>query len=236
MYWIFFIIFIFAVLIPDIIRGPISYLTEERAEEVAIFLMGAIAFLVFIRNELQLTFHKKEKEKDEKKINQTVKDLVESYSYIGEVNRKMDILMSIALGLSDRSLLSKKREGEIYDSIASAASFLLKAENTCLRFFNMETKKLEREARQNEKKCHLKNKDLLQVDQETSAKKIKNCLVIASPQEINKTRCYIIVSGYDKNEENNPKNLEIIKLFASQAIFLYSYISLDKKSEVVGNN
>ena len=74
--------------------------------------MGAMAFAIFIKNEQQLIFHKKEKEKDKKKIEQTVKDLVESYSYIGEVNRKMDLLMNTALGLSDRSVLSKAHEKE----------------------------------------------------------------------------------------------------------------------------
>lgn len=228
MYWIFLILFIIAVLIPDIIRGEVFFLTETRAEEVAIFLMGAIAFLVIIRNELLLTFHRKEKEKDEKKIKQTVKDLVESYSYIGEVNRKMDILMNIALGLSDRSLLSKKKEKDIYESIIGAANFLLKADCTCLRLINIKTARVEKELVSEGKNEPVGSNILLEMDEETGIKKDADKLIVASPQTINNVRCFLIISGYGEDEEKNPKNMEILKVFASQAIFLYSYINLQK--------
>jgi len=145
MYWIFLILFVVAVLIPDLVRNGLYFLSEQRVEEIFIFLIGAAAFFIFIYYERLISFHKREKEKDRKKINQTVKDLVESYSYIGEVNRKMDILMNIALGLSDRSMLSKDRETEIYESIISAANFLMKAERVSLRFVNFETGQTEKE-------------------------------------------------------------------------------------------
>lgn len=231
MYWVFLLLFIIAVLIPDIIRGPILFLTETRAEEVAIFLMGAIGFFVFIRNELQLTLHRREKEKDEKKINQTVKDLAESYSYIGEVNRKMDILMSIALGLTDRSLLNKKREKEIYESLVSAANFLMKADFTCLRFLNIHSLRTEKEILLDGKNEPIKNSDLIKISGTVSADKKKNQYIVISPQTINNIRGYLIISGYDEEEEKNPKNIEILKVFASQALFLYSYVNLSEKGK-----
>ncbi|HPN96347.1 MAG TPA: hypothetical protein PLK35_01135 [Candidatus Moranbacteria bacterium] len=227
MYWIFLIIFIIAVLIPDIIRGDVNFLAEERAEEVAIFLMGGLAFLVFIRNELQLIFHRKARERDQKRIDQTVKDLVESYSYIGEVNRKMDMLMNIALGLSDRSILSKKREREIYESIITAANFLLKAESTCLRFINIKNGRTTKEIKMDGKHHLVKNEELIELGDDKTVKKNKGYIVIATSQKINNIRGFLIISDYDENEEKNPKNVEILKVFASQAIFLYSYINLD---------
>ncbi|MFA6047708.1 MAG: hypothetical protein WCV59_01200 [Parcubacteria group bacterium] len=227
MYWIFLLIFIIAVLIPDIIRHPIFFLDEERAEEIAIFLLGAIAFLVFIKNELLLLFHKKEKERDQKKIDQTVKDLVESYSYIGEVNRKMDIIMNIALGLADRSMLNKKKEKEIYESIANAANFLMKSESVTLRLVDIESLRVKKEIRTNGKHQVVKNEELSAMREETVVKKGQNCIIIASSRNINNIKGYLIISGYNEREQSNPKNIEILKVFASQAIFLYSYVNLD---------
>ena len=66
MYWIFLIIFVITVLIPDLITGNVFFLPQARAEETAIFLMGALTFAIILKNEQQLLFHKKEKEKDEK--------------------------------------------------------------------------------------------------------------------------------------------------------------------------
>lgn len=225
MYWIFLVIFIIAVMIPDIVRGPVSLLAEERAEEAAIFAMGVMALLVFIKNERLIIFHKKEKEKDQKKINQTVKDLVESYSYIGEVNRKMDILMNIALGFSEKSNLNKKSENEIYESIVSAANFLMKAEHTCLRFIDSKTKKTVRESQSPEASIPLKNKELTEMKENVNIKRCRDCFVISSPRSIENIRAYLIVRGYDSEEEKNPKNVEILKVFASQALFLFSYIN-----------
>lgn len=227
MYWIFLILFIIAVLIPDIIRGPIYFLAEERAEEVAIFFMGVIGFLVFMRNEYKLSLQKKEKEKEEKRMKQTVKDLVESYSYIGEVNRKMDILMSIALGLSDRSVLNKNREKEIYESIVSAGNFLLKADCSYLRFVDQRNSKNLKEVKLDKRKNPVKNEELTGMGENINVKKCGECIAISSPQKINNIKSYLIICGYDEEEVANPKNMEILKVFASQALFLYSYLSLE---------
>lgn len=227
MYWIFLLLFIIAVLIPDIVRGPIAFLTEERAEEAAIFLLGAVAFLTFIRNELQLIFHRKEKARDQKKIDQTVKDLVESYSYIGEVNRKMDIIMNIALGISDRSMLNKNKEKEIYESIISAANFLMKSDSSCLRFIRLDDKRTQKECKTTGKQAIIKNTELAELNNDTSLKRKGNLIIVASAQTINNVRSFIIIHGYDEKEESNSKNIEILKVFASQALFLYSYVNMD---------
>jgi hypothetical protein len=223
MYWIFLILFVITVLIPDIIRGNFLGLPEERLEEVSIFLMGTVAFFVFIKNEQLLIFHKKEKERDQKKIDQTVKDLVESYSYIGEVNRKMDIIMNIALGLADRSALDKKRITEIYDSIISASNFLMKSECVCLRFMDTSNRKTVNEIRTENKMECLGNSQLTGANSSGNVTKINDWLIIQSSQEVKNIRSYIIIKGFDKDEESNQKNIEILKVFASQALFLYSY-------------
>jgi hypothetical protein len=223
MYWIFLIIFIITVLVPDIVRSNFYFLSEEHLEEVLIFLMGAVAFGIFMKSEQQLLFHKKEKEKDKKKIEQTVKDLVESYSYIGEVNRKMDLLMNTALGLSNRSSLSPSHENETYKSIVSAASFLLKADSASLRFVDVKNFKTKKEFRSESNGKTVKNHILSEIEESINTKKIGDCLVVSSSQKINDIKSYLIICGFDEAEEKSPKNLEILKVFASQALFLYSY-------------
>lgn len=223
MYWIFLGIFIITVLVPDIIRDDFFLLSETRVEEILIFLMGAIAFFIFIKNEQKLIFHKKEKVRDQEKIDQAVKDLVESYSYIGEVNRKMDILMNIALGLSDNSILSKSHEDETYQSIVSASNFLLKGDFASLRLIDIETSKTKKEFKMENNNHFINNSELVKMGENITVEKKDDCLIVSSNQKINNIKSYIIICGYDKDEENSPKNLEILKVFASQALFLYSY-------------
>jgi len=155
MYWLYLIIFLLAVLAPDIIRNDFYFLSEKRAEEMLIFLLGIAGFSFFMWKDYQLFLQKKEKVKDKKKINQAIKDLVDSYSYIGEVNRKMDILMNIALGLTEKANLTKKKELEIYHTIMEAAKFLMKADCALLKFINTESKILEKEIRMPECSCEM---------------------------------------------------------------------------------
>lgn len=232
MYWIFLAIFIIAVMIPDIIRGNVLFLSETRAEEIAIFLMGAIGFLFYIKKERQLIFRKKEKEKDQKKIAQTVKDLVESYNYIGEVNRKMDLLMNIALGLTDRSVLNKSKENEIYYSIANAAECLFKAKLAVLRFVDIKKIQTKKEikgdkiinTKKTKKENLIKNNKLLAIKKGNTYKKYKNYLIVSSIQKVNNIKSYVIIKDYDKKEERDTKNVEILKVLASQALFVYSFM------------
>ena len=228
MYWIFLVIFIITVLVPDIIRSDFLFLSETHVEEILIFLLGAIAFAIFMKNEQQLVVHKKEKEKDKKKIEQTMKDLVESYSYIGEVNRKMDLLMNTALGLSERSSLNTSHENETYKSIVGASSFLFKADFTALRFIDLKDAKTKKEFRSNNSGPTLKNDTLLKLKKNLDVKQYKNFLVVESNQTIENIKSFIIISGFDSEEQENPKNIEILKVFASQALFLYSYTHKEK--------
>ncbi len=228
MYWIFAILFSIAVMIPDIIRGNVSFLTEERAEEVAIFILGSIAFLAFIQNERRIVLQKKEKERTQKKMDQAVKDLVDSYSYIGEVNRKMDILMEVALGLADHSILDRKKEKETYESIINAANFLLKANSTAIRFVNLKTIKTEKEIITQGETVLVSNEALINMGDNINIKKQNETLIVSSPQKIKDIKSYLIINGYDESEEGKPKNMEILKLFASQAIFLYIYMSKEE--------
>lgn len=235
MYWIFAIIFSVAIIIPDIIRGSVYFFAEERAEEMAIFILGSIAFLIFVQNERRVAFQKKEKENSQKQMNQAVKDLMDSYSYIGEVNRKMDILIDVTLGLADFSVLDKKKEEEVYESIINATSFLLKADSAIIRFISLKTNKTEKEINLSQNNgLSISNKDMTSMGENINIKKQDNILIVSSPRKIEEMKSYIIITGYDENEESKPKNMEILKLFASQAIFLYSYMAKENKKEKQG--
>jgi hypothetical protein len=142
----------------------------------------------------------------------------------------MDILMGVALGLADRSILDKKKEKETYESIINAANFLLKADSTIIRFVELETNKTEKELKlSDEHNPNIGNKDLTNMGENINVKKQAGMLVVSSPQKIKGVKSYLIISGYDENEEGKPKNMEILKLFASQAIFLYSYMLKEEK-------
>lgn len=225
MYWFYLAIFIIAVLVPDIIRTDFYFLTETRLEELLIFLLGMIGFLIFAFKEHQLFIQKEEKAKSQKRLKQAAKDLVDSYSYIGEVNRKMDILMQIGLGLADRSEISKKKEKEIYYTIIDAANSLMKAKCSHLRFVDLKNQRTRKEISAGSE-CHrIKNSELVGMGDNVNIKRKNGYLVAASFKQIDNVKGYLIVEGYNELEAENINNQEILKFLAMQALFLYTYVS-----------
>lgn len=227
MYWLYLIIFIVAVMIPDIIHSKDRFgLPHERIEELAIFLLGMLGFLAFIFKERQLKIQQREREKGQQKLQQTAKDLIESYNYIGEINRKMDMLMQIGIGLSERTGLSKKREKEIYQSIIEAAAFLLKGKCATIIFFNTKTNRIIKDCCLDEKCNNLdRNEGFFAMEENVTIKFVQDFVVFRSNKTINDTRVYLVVKSFDEFQSRDNNNQEILKYLASQALFLYSYLA-----------
>lgn len=231
MYWIYLALFIVAVLVPDLIRGNFYFLSETRAEELLIFLLGMAGFLIFVFKEHQLSIHEEAAKKNAKKLFRATKDLAESYGYIGEVNRKMEILMQIGLGLADKAELTKAKEKEIYIAIINAANAILKSKSTCLRFVDTKNVRTLKEVSASETCKLIKNDKLINLGGKINIKKDKDFMIVASIEEINNTRCYLIVEEYGEIETDN-NNQEILKFLASQSLFLFSYMSKSNNSEI----
>ncbi|MFA7209188.1 MAG: hypothetical protein WC120_02790 [Parcubacteria group bacterium] len=226
MYWLYLMIFIIAVMIPDIFRDDYFGMPHEQIEELAIFLLGMIGFLFFILKEHQLAVQEKEKRREQRRLQQTARDLIESYSYIGEINRKMDLLMQIGMGLSERTNLSEKRENEIYQSITESASFLLKAECATLLFLDIGTNKVIKHVCHNEK-CDSLEQDanLLLMGENIFIKQSGNHIVFRSHETVDNVKSYLVIKAFDEFQGRDNNNQEIIKYLASQALILYSYIA-----------
>ena len=229
MYWVFFVFFIIGVLVPDIIRTDVGFFSEERVEGLIIFALGTIGFTLFLFKERQLFSEKKKLHEKEKKLDRTGKDLLKSYSYIGEVNRKMDMLMGLALGLYKNSKMSKKEEKDFYLSIAKAVRSLLKAGSCSLVFINTKRKKITKSVFLEKNKSLLDEKELSSLGGDINVKRNKKFITISSPNKMNGIRSYLVIDKHDVKEAANPKNLEILKFLASQALFLYSFMEKASK-------
>jgi hypothetical protein len=219
-------LFIVAVLVPDLLEGrTFAFLSENRLEELAIFVLGMAGFLIFIFKEHQLSLREDENVKDKKKLFRATKDLVDSYSYIGEVNRKMEIVMQIGLGLADKAELSRDKEKEIYNSILAAASSLMNSKKACLRFVDTRTNNTQMDFFGDGVCSLVKNADLAGMGENVNFKKVNGYILASSLKEINSIKCYLVIEGYSELEADNANNQELLKFLASQGLFLYAYMA-----------
>ena len=231
MYWIYFTIFMVVVFVPAFIRNGFYGLPEEAFEQVVILLLGFLGFLLFIAQRKKVIQSAKEKIQLMRESNRMSKDLTSSYSYIGEINRKLDILKNIALGLPEAASFTPEKEKEIYSLIMDAIRVLGKSQSFAIRFIRTSDRKVLKELlsrknasiKLNGEEC-LTNKHILEKD---------DSLIITSHHAIEDLVACIFINKQRKSYAH--EDLELIEAIASQALFVFVF-ARNKKSNNRSNN
>lgn len=135
MYWIYLILFVLVVFTPEVISGELFFLKEDDIESVLIFIFGLIGLLLFLGKESTLLQTIREKLSLQQESNQIKKDLAQSYSYIGEMNRHLDILktMIVESPHTAQELLQNDRL-PVYEPVFDAAFVLAQSDAVALFF------------------------------------------------------------------------------------------------------
>lgn len=219
MYWIYLILFVITIFVPELVQGPIFGLSIITVQELALFLLGTFGFLVFLSREKQISQIEEKRNQLQREINRMTKDLTGSYSYIGEMNRKLDILKSVVLGLSTTGPITQTKENALYKSIINAVMVMTKSANVAIRFIRM-PKTVIKDIKSN-KRIKLDSCDEYCFNKEHSFLESDGYYIARSPEDINNLRACIII------EKKNSKRIEdpqMLKALASLAVFLYIFV------------
>ena len=220
MYWLYLIFFIIAVFTPDLVRRDYVFLSEERTEELIIFVLGATAFLIFIATEKKWKINLKEKNKIQKEASLATKDLTDTYSYIGEVNRKLDILKDITLGIAKEETLNDEKEADLYKSILHAVHIFAKSDNASLKFINIKKKAVIKETGKNKKaRCAVISE--MMTGSGKSFLDVGGFFYVRSLKPINNIIACIAIAK--KNSQQKLEDQEMIKMLATQALYVYNF-------------
>jgi hypothetical protein len=218
MYWIYLAIFVLIILTPKVIQDGVYFLREEDVESLIIFCFGVLAFVLYLAKEKALLRVFQEKLHLQKKTNIITKDLSDSYSYIGGLNRKFDIVKDLIFHLpKDTSDALAKKQPETYQAILQAIKLLSKAESASLYFIHTQTKKVEKVVLDGE------SKHFSSFDAETLLRQKRvfwekgECIVVRSPLPAKNVLAFIIFPKV----VNQVEDVEMFKILASQALLLY---------------
>lgn len=221
MYWIYLILFILIVFVPSVIVGDVGFVGEEKAEEIAIFVLGSVVMLLFIFKEKQFRFSMKEKTEIQKDFHETSQDLSNSYSYIGEANRKLEILRKISLDLTNISKLTEQDRQRIFISIRDAVKVLSRNSEFVIKFFDIKTKSVIDKIPGYQKSFGYGiDEDIKKAfDSEKSIVEGERCIIIKSATDIEGMITMII---FRHDNDSIPENAELIQMLAMQVLFLYT--------------
>lgn len=208
------------VFIPDIIQGSIFNYREESIEELLILIIGGLGFFMYLIKEKQTTQQRQEKIHFQREANRMSKDLTSSYSYIGEINRKLEIFKNISVGLPEWSKLTLAKELELFAYIMSSIKVLTKMNEYEVIFVDTQSQEIIKEIKSNkkvsfglEKKYFFKkNKKFFETDE---------WILAVSPNEMEHMSAGIFLKK--KNFSQTVEDYEILKAIASQVLFLYVF-------------
>ena len=220
MYWLYLIVFTFIVFIPTAVQHGFYGFSVVQTQEIITLIFGTFAMIVFLVQEKMLKKNLAEKSAIRKKTNRITKDLTQSYSYIGEINRKLDILEQIILSYPESIKLTVKKQKAMYDSILEAIRLLGKSDEFSLRFINILTKEVLKEVKSFPYLAL--NFSCKNMDAVIQAFESDEFVMITSPKAIDNIVACILIRKKTPNHKID--DFEILKTIASQSLFFFMFI------------
>lgn len=207
------------VLVPHFVREGyfFSSLGQEVTEMFLLFIIGIIHLILYNWAETQAKNFSKEKFDYFKKISETNKDLTSLYTYIGTLNRKIEILRRIILTAPQKALSLKKEKNVSYSSILNAIKLFGDCGGITLGFYYKDTKEICIEvssqvgftSRAEKGGCFLEN--------EKEYAKCGEYSIVRSKQGMQNISAYCIL----KRNHIDEQDVELIKAILVQGIFLF---------------
>lgn len=138
MYWVYLVLFLCMIFTPELIQEGVLFFSEDDFESILIFCFGLLGLLLYLGKESAFLRAVREKLSLQQEANQIRKDLSQSYSYIGEMNRRIDIVKNMVVSLPQAKAALFERKGqELYDPIIDATALLAQSECIGLYFVNV---------------------------------------------------------------------------------------------------
>lgn len=205
---------IFVVLTPELITSGTWILTEADFESLIIFALVTLGLLLYVSKERAFFRVNEERTHLQKKTNAISRDLSESYSYIGEMNRKLDVIQEVIFELPKKTLLKSRRSTDIYRPILDAVKVFARTERAALLVIDTKTRICiegigTRFFRQ------YTVEDLL--DAKKSFWIEEKAIIVRSPYAAGGRHVFLILARMT----NHTEDMEHLQLLASQALLLF---------------
>lgn len=143
MYWIYLTLFVCIIFTPELVGDGAWFFREEDLESLLIFAFGLIGLILYLGKESALLRVIREKLSLQQESNNIRRDLAQSYGYIGEMNRQLEILknMIVESPHSAQELVAGN-PAKVYEPVFDAALLLAQSDMAAVCFIDEATKRL----------------------------------------------------------------------------------------------
>ena len=216
--------FVLAVLSPSLYRRGYFGLSETLLEEATIFLFGMAGFLTFSAYERLMERREAEAHRLETDVERLKKELLDSYAYIGSLNRKMELIKRLTSDASAHLVDHKQLPRELFQGIVQGALSATGAESGLLRLIEHASLRTESEVQidQKEKRIfRVPNRELRALNETHASHAFlatedgQDVLVVPSDAHTVDTKAYLLL--FLPTQHIATVDVPLLKLLVNQA-------------------
>ena len=231
--------FVLAVFSPSLVSRDYFGISQKVLEETLIFIMGLASLVTVAVYERIMEKRLLEREAATQNAERVTKELVESYKYIGSINRQFEVLKKLANETSISLVKSDAYWKDLLQSLATNAASCVNAARVLIRFVELEKLRTDREVffgRGTSLPPRLSNKEIRKLHEQGAPHAFlcndDGCelLVVPSDRKDSRVRAFLIVET--DSSQVTDADLSLVKVFANQAELVYSSLVRGRDTEV----
>ena len=239
---VYLLFFALAVISPSLYSQGYFGFTQTQLEESTIFVFGMAGIITFSVYQRLMERREHEREKAENDFQKAQAELIESYAYIGSINRKIELLKKLADETTVSAVDPQKRiPKELFHALAAHARAAVGAEAALIRFVELPRLRTEREFAHDPEAqniFHVANKDLRTMHEQhqphgtLTMDNGKHALVIPSDRT-GAIKGYLLLQL--KPQEAAEADISILKVFVNQAEVLHQQFVVSQEAAQVAH-
>lgn len=231
-------LFVLAVLSPSLVTRDVVGIDERHVEEILIFLFGIVGLATFSIYQRLMERREKEHEDAKNEYERARRELIESYQYIGSINRQIELLKRLANQTSQTIIESSKLNKDLLASLLANAAASVNAKTAYIRYVDVERLRTVHETLhtlESQASLKLANKDLKKVHEFGAthafmrAEDGREILVVPSDSGERKVKAYLVVATDPSRARDF--DISLLKVFANQAELLHHILSSQSASK-----
>jgi hypothetical protein len=222
-------LFVLAVLSPSLVTHGFFGIEEKSVEEFLIFLFGIVGLVTFSIYQRLMEHKDKEHQDAKNEYERARRELVDSYQYIGSINRKLEVLKGLANQTSLKIVESNHLSKGLLSSLLASAVASVGARTAIIRYLDLEKLRTEHEiVHMPDSTSPLKvaNKELKKLHDTGAAhafimgEDAKEILVVPSDHKDKAVKAFLLIAT-DPSQSTASIDTSLLKVFANQAELLH---------------
>lgn len=231
--------FVLAVISPSLVSRDFFGINERHVEEILIFIFGITGLTTFALYQRMMEKKEKENKQVKDELDKMKLELIDSYQYIGSINRQIDLLKRLA-NLTSKNIIENDRlTKDLIESLLSNAAVAVNAESAFIRYIELDKSRtvLEKFFNSNADKngfLKIHNKELIKMHESKipyafmRTEDGDEILVIPSDNSAKPIKAYLVVSTDPSRTAD--ADVSLLKVFVNQAELLHHTLAVQVKN------